>query len=86
MIRLEDIAAGMSIEGLEPGRIVTVSAVVPISDDSRQVFYKLPDGTLRERPITVEITAEFPQGAPDYIERGVSENANQIGFKSKDWE
>ncbi|PID38748.1 MAG: RNA helicase, partial [Proteobacteria bacterium] len=51
-MRLEDIAAGMSIEGVEPDRIVTVSAVVPISDDSRQVFYKLPDGTLRERLIT----------------------------------
>ncbi len=36
--------------------------------------------------VTVEITADFPNGAPDYIERGVSENATQIGFKSKDWE
>ena len=52
MIRIEDIAAGMSLDGLEPGRIVTVSAVVPISTDARQVFYKLPDGALRERLIT----------------------------------
>ena len=34
----------------------------------------------------VEITADFPNGAPDYIERGVSENATQLGFKNKDWE
>ena len=52
MIRLEDIAAGMSLEGVEPERIVTVSAVVPISADARQVFYKLPDGALRERLLT----------------------------------
>ncbi len=38
MIRLEDIVAGMSLEGVEPDRIVTVSAVVPISNDARQVF------------------------------------------------
>jgi hypothetical protein len=42
----------MNLEGLEPDRIVTVSAVVPVGDDARQVFYKLPDGTLRERLVT----------------------------------
>ena len=36
--------------------------------------------------VTLEITAEFPDGAPGYVERGVSENAAQLGFKSKDWE
>jgi predicted AAA+ superfamily ATPase len=36
--------------------------------------------------ITLEIDAEFPQGARDDIKRGVSENANSLGFKTKDWE
>jgi superfamily II DNA or RNA helicase len=49
MARLEDIKAGVSLEGVEPGLIVTVAAVLPIDDGALQVFYKLPDGALRER-------------------------------------
>jgi superfamily II DNA or RNA helicase len=48
LIKLEDIKAGVSLEGVEPGLVVTVAAVVPIGPDARTVFYKLPDGTLRE--------------------------------------
>jgi uncharacterized protein len=36
--------------------------------------------------ITLEIAADFPEGASDTIKRGVSENANSLGFKVKDWE
>ena len=49
MITLEDIKPGVSLEGVEPDVIVTVAAVVPIPPSSVQVFYKRPDGTLRER-------------------------------------
>jgi predicted AAA+ superfamily ATPase len=42
-----------------------------------------PNATIR---ITLEIDAEFPQGASDTIRRAVSENANSLGFKTKDWE
>jgi hypothetical protein len=46
---LELIKAGVSLEGVEPGLVVTVAAVVPVGDSALTVFYKLPDGTLRER-------------------------------------
>jgi len=36
--------------------------------------------------VTVEIGAEFPNGAPDHIKRAVSENANSLGLKNKSWE
>jgi hypothetical protein len=36
--------------------------------------------------ITLEIDASFPDGASDSIRRGVSENANNLGFNAKDWE
>lgn len=36
--------------------------------------------------ITLEIAADFPQGVSDTIKRSVSENANSLGFKVKDWE
>lgn len=42
-----------------------------------------PYATVR---ITLEIDAEFPHGASDTIKRGVSENANNLGFRTKDWE
>jgi hypothetical protein len=42
-----------------------------------------PNATLK---VTLEIAADFPQGAPDHIKRAVSENANALGFKRKDWE
>jgi hypothetical protein len=36
-----------------------------------------PNATIR---VTVEITADFPWGVGDAIERGVSENATSLGF------
>ncbi|MFL5329184.1 MAG: ATP-binding protein [Gemmataceae bacterium] len=42
-----------------------------------------PDATVR---VTVEIEAEFPDGASEAIRRAVSENANSLGFKTKHWE
>ncbi len=49
MTKLEDIKAGVSLEGVEPDCVVTVAAIVPIDAGALQIFYKLPDGTLRER-------------------------------------
>jgi predicted AAA+ superfamily ATPase len=42
-----------------------------------------PNATVR---ITLEIDASFPYGASDSIRRGVSENANNLGFNAKEWE
>jgi uncharacterized protein len=42
-----------------------------------------PNANIR---VTLEIDAEFPQGASDTIKRAVSENAATLGFKVKDWE
>ena len=36
--------------------------------------------------ITLEVDAEFEKGASETIRRAVSENASQLGFKTKDWE
>jgi len=36
--------------------------------------------------VTVEISAEFPNGATDQTKRAVTENAGALGFKSKSWE
>jgi uncharacterized protein len=36
--------------------------------------------------ITVDIAAEFPDGATDQVKRAVSENARSLGLKNADWE
>jgi uncharacterized protein len=36
--------------------------------------------------ITVEIAAEFPDGATDQVKRAVSEDARSLGLKSAGWE
>ena len=57
--------------------------LVTVADEIISLLAGDPNASVK---VTLEITAEFPSGAPDYIERGVSENAVQLGFKSKDWE
>ncbi len=36
--------------------------------------------------VSLEITADFPEGVSDQIKRAVSENAASLGFKNKTWE
>ena len=36
--------------------------------------------------VSIEITAEFADGASDTIKRAVSANADTLGFKSSIWE
>ena len=36
--------------------------------------------------VSVEITADFPDGVSDHIKRAISENATSLGFKNKTWE
>jgi superfamily II DNA or RNA helicase len=46
---LAELKPGLSLVGLEPELVCTVVAVTPIATGAVQVYYKLPDGTLRER-------------------------------------
>jgi len=36
--------------------------------------------------VTVEISADFPEGASDQTKRAVTENANNLGFKISSWD
>src|SRR5262245_33194577 len=48
-MRLEELAPGNSLTGIEPLAVVTVIAVVPIGPEARQVIYQTPEGILKER-------------------------------------
>jgi hypothetical protein len=54
-----------------------------IADEVIALLGSDPNATIR---ITLEIDAEFPNGATDTIKCGVSENATSLKFKTKNWE
>ena len=57
--------------------------LVQIAEEVIAVLAADPNAEVK---VTVEISAEFPQGASDQVKRAVSENASSLGFKSKIWE
>jgi uncharacterized protein len=54
-----------------------------ISDEIIALLSSDPNANVR---VTLEISAEFPKGASEQIRRAVSENANNLNFKSQVWE
>jgi superfamily II DNA or RNA helicase len=48
-MELAELKPGLALVGLEPNLVCTVVAVTPIAENAVQVFYKLPDGALKER-------------------------------------
>jgi predicted AAA+ superfamily ATPase len=56
---------------------------VQIADEIVSVLLQDPNASIS---VVVEISAEFPAGAPDTIKRAVSENAKILGLKAADWE
>jgi superfamily II DNA or RNA helicase len=47
-MKLESIERGQALEGVEVDRIVEAIAIHPVSEDSFQLVYKLPDGSIKE--------------------------------------
>ncbi len=52
-MQLSELKAGLAVVGLEPELVCTVVAVNVIADGAVQVFYKLPEGTFKERLLGV---------------------------------
>lgn len=59
MLKLDDIATGVNLEGVEPAMVVTVVATVPIPPDSAQLIYRRPNGTIGERLLNQTQLAGF---------------------------
>lgn len=53
---------------------------------AEEVIALLMANPMADVRVTVEIDAEFPQGAGETIRRAVTENATSLGFKVNDWE
>lgn len=57
--------------------------LVQIAEEIIAVLTSDPNASVK---VTLEISADFPAGAPDQVKRAVSENATALGFKTKNWE
>jgi len=77
-MKIEDIKPGLQLEGIEPGIVISVDAVRPISEDAVQIFYKKPNAALSERLIST-LDAENIQIA--VVERPWSFEGDGDAFK-----
>lgn len=57
--------------------------LVQVADEIISLLASDPRATLK---VTVEISADFPEGVSDQIKRAVSENATSLEFGTKTWE
>lgn len=68
---------------VEVSPTISKSALNKIAEDIINLLTKDPTAKIQ---VTLEISAEFPSGASADMKRSVSENANTLGFKTKEWE
>jgi hypothetical protein len=57
--------------------------LMELADEIIALLSQDPQGQVR---VTLNIEAEFPNGAQDKVKRDVSENAKTLGFKNATWE
>jgi hypothetical protein len=57
--------------------------LITLADEVIALLANDPKATVK---VAVEITASFPHGVADHTKRSVTENAAQLGFKTRDWE
>jgi hypothetical protein len=57
--------------------------MVQVAEEIISLLASDPQAALK---ITVEINADFPEGASDQIKRAVSENATSLEFGTKTWD
>jgi len=59
------------------------SRLILLADELINVLVSDPNAVVK---VTLEIAAEFPNGAPEHVKRAVSENGKSLGLKASDWE
>jgi hypothetical protein len=57
-----------------------------LQDIANEVLVHLASDPTAEIKITLEVSAAFPNGVTQIIQRTVSENATSLGFTVKEWE
>lgn len=78
MLKLAEIKPGLALVGVEPNLVVTAAAVVPIGADAVQLFYKTPDGSVKERLLSA---ADEPNIGLATVERPWSFDGDPAAFQ-----
>ena len=58
-MKLNQIATGQALAGVEVNQIVTVVAAVPHGDAAVQLIYRTPNGTIKERLLGAATSKKF---------------------------
>lgn len=61
----DQLRPGLSLSGVEPDLIVQVVALVPVAENFVTIIYRLPDGVIRERLLTVADLATISPATTD---------------------
>lgn len=77
-MRLDEIAVGLNLTGIEPSEVVSVIAANSLGDGSMQVVYRLANGSIRERLLG---TADEPEIGVAIRERPFSFDGNGADFQ-----
>jgi hypothetical protein len=80
--RLTDLLAAPWIRTDQEQKAISLAASSLVPEHFKEVAGRRVEHVDK----TLEIDADFPNGASDTIKRGVGENATSLGFKVKDWE
>ena len=62
------------------------AAKIRLVEIAEEIIGLLASDSRASVKVSVEITADFPEGASEQLKRAVSENAGNLGFKNKTWE
>ena len=79
MLRSGSYHGAVDVPAASPRRCVS-------SQVAEEVICLLRDDPNASVKVTLEISAEFPEGVSDQTRRAVTENANSLGFKISSWD
>jgi uncharacterized protein len=83
---ISTIASGKAKSFYGSVEVNPITAKMRLMQLVEEIISNLAVDPQAELRITVEINADFPNGATDQIKRAVSENAKSLGFKTSTWE
>jgi len=66
--------------------VSAATARIRLLEIAEEIISVLASDPTAKIQVSVEISADFPEGVSDQIKRAVSENASSLGFKNKTWE
>ena len=66
--------------------VSAATARIRLLEIAEEIISVLASDPAAKIQVSVEISADFPEGVSDQIKRAVSENAASLGFKNKTWE